>query len=195
MCMFEWKLPQATDAPVQRTRKNFTNASKPIPTTPEMRASPRRPSSKKEVRICPCKLGGLCWSAAAPRPDICARLAQLAARLNSLKGSEVYRSNDLANTVKARQHAAIFRNAPCPHYSEFAPGAAGGRMRAGGEKVHTGALLFAGWPHAAYGDHTNGGRCRLGCVIGLVSPALRGHCRIIRSSSILARKSVVSNPG
>ena len=145
------EVSQATDAPVQMTQKNFTNAPQPIPTTPEMRASPRHPSSKKEVRICPCKLGGLCWSAAAPRADICARLAQLAARPHSPQGSEVYRSNDLENTVEKWQHATIFRNAPCSHYSEFTPGGAERRMRTGGEKVHTGAMLFAGWPDAAYG--------------------------------------------
>ena len=41
------------------------------------------------------KLGELCWLATASRPDICACLAALAAKVNQLRVCDVHRINDL----------------------------------------------------------------------------------------------------
>ena len=72
----------------------------------------------EDVKLRHCKLGKLCWLATTAnyvivnlanyvsRPDICARLARIAPRANSLQGSDVYCVDDLVKTVKLRQEAA-----------------------------------------------------------------------------------------
>ena len=52
-----------------------------------------------------CRLGTV------SRLDICARLAQLAAKVNTLQGSDIYRINDRINTVKEWQRARILKYA------------------------------------------------------------------------------------
>ena len=111
------------------------------------------------------KTGGLSWQATISRPDTCARLARIALRLNSRHGSDVSRINPLAETLRAWQQTA-------PHPLPGARRDVDGRMRARGEKAHRGMTSIAGWR----------GRCRLGNVVGLMSPAFftgnpnsRGH--------------------
>ena len=57
-----------------------------MPASPEFWASPGRPLSVEENRRRQCKLVELRRLATVFRPDICARLAQLAAKVNSLHG-------------------------------------------------------------------------------------------------------------
>ena len=45
------------------------------------------------------KLGNLCWLATVSSPDICARIAGLATRVNSLPESGIYRFSDLIEAV------------------------------------------------------------------------------------------------
>ena len=52
-------------------------------------------------------MGGLRWLATFSSPDIYARLARIASRVNFLQGSDIYRVNDMAKTVKERRRAAV----------------------------------------------------------------------------------------
>ena len=69
----------------------LTVALKPIPTTAEIWAWGQCPLSMEEIRICQRKFGERRWLARAPRPDICARLAQLALKVNAPQESDIYR--------------------------------------------------------------------------------------------------------
>ena len=69
---------------------------KPLLTPLQSRAARQKTMSLEDTELRQCKIGELCWLATASRPDICARLARIAYRVNSLKGSDVYRINDLA---------------------------------------------------------------------------------------------------
>ena len=74
------ELTLAGDSLVQHTQGNFTDALKPFATSLTLRASRQRPLPLEEARMRQQKLMELRRLAAAPRPDTCARLAQLAAR-------------------------------------------------------------------------------------------------------------------
>ena len=50
-----------------------------------------------------CKLGDLRWLAKVSRPDVCAWLAQSAAKAKTPPSSDIYRINDLIKTAKERQ--------------------------------------------------------------------------------------------
>ena len=71
---------------------------KPIPTTPAFWALRKCPLALEEIKVCQRTRGELRVSATAPRPDICARVARLAARVNLLEGGDIYRINDLVET-------------------------------------------------------------------------------------------------
>ena len=64
-----------------------------------------------ETEMCQCKSGGLVWVAAVSPPDICALFAKIGSRINSLWGSDVYRSNELALAAEARQQATALKYA------------------------------------------------------------------------------------
>ena len=77
------------------TQDEFAQNLKPLRTAAQLRASRQKTLSTEDIRLRQCKLGELCLLATVPRPDICARLARTASRVNSLQGSDVYRINDL----------------------------------------------------------------------------------------------------
>ena len=52
------------------------------------------------IKLRQFKLGDLCRVATVSRPDICARLARIASRINALCGSDVYRINELVRAAK-----------------------------------------------------------------------------------------------
>lgn len=88
------ELSKANDFSAHSTGGDFTQAPKPSPT-----------SSLEEIRARQCKCIEATvssWSATASRPDICLRLAQLAARVKSLNGGGIQRTNDLVETEKER---------------------------------------------------------------------------------------------
>ena len=76
------QVPKANDSPVQLTQKNFTAALNPIPAYPELRALGQRPLLLGEIRMQRRKLGDRYWLAAASRPEIRARMAQVDGRAN-----------------------------------------------------------------------------------------------------------------
>ena len=78
-------------------------------------------SSMGGVRIRQRKLGELFWLAEVSLPDISARLAQLAARVNSIQASGIYRINNLIKTAKEWQQAPILKYATSSCPSELVP--------------------------------------------------------------------------
>ena len=96
-----------TEAPQDKDLSATTTKGKGS-TAPELWASTQRPLNMEEVRMHPCKLGELCWLAMVSRPEICARLARLASRVNSLVGSDVYQINDLLESAKEWLQATAF---------------------------------------------------------------------------------------
>ena len=118
-----------------------------------------------------------------PRPDICARLAQTAARVESLRATDLYRIGDLIKTVNERQEAPILHYASSSHPSESAPGDADWEMWTRERKVHCGTMTFADRSDAYCGDQTEKGRFRLGFVIGLASSTVRGRCDPLQMAS------------
>ena len=98
-------ITQECDLSVTLTRDKFAQNLKPLPVSAQFWAARQRALSTEDVKLCRRKPGELCWLAT----DICARSARTASRVNSLQGSDVYRINDLAQTVKARQQAAILK--------------------------------------------------------------------------------------
>ena len=61
--------------------------------------------------------------------------------------------------------------------------------------MHCGAMTLVGWSHAACGDQSAEGKCRLGYVNGLTSPTLKGPWHILSWASKFTQKSVNSNLG
>ena len=60
------------------------------------------------------------------------------------------------------------------------------------ERIHRNATTLIGWSDAAYGGQPSLGKCRLGYVIGFMSPNLHGPRHIIHWTSQFARKLVKS---
>ena len=129
---------QANDFSVQLAAGNFTKTLKPVPTTPALRASRQRPSLLDEIK----ELRG---PATVSRSNICACVARLAARVNSLRGNEIYRANDLARTGRGWQPGTVSKYAFSPHPIAPARGDVDGRMGArGGKFIASRCPLWAG---------------------------------------------------
>ena len=94
------ELSQDNSFSVTLTQKDFAEKLQPLGTSPQLWAARQKLLSPEDVELRQCKLGELCWLATVSRPDICARLARIASRINELTGSDVYRINDLVKTVK-----------------------------------------------------------------------------------------------
>ena len=122
----------------------FTRQLKLLDTSPALWKRRGRPLPDEEKLLCQCKMGELCWLAAVSRPDICARLAQLASKVNDLQRSEIYRINAVAETVEIDLPRTVLKYAP----SSFPLFPAGpdtkGRRRTRGEEAHGGTLSLAG---------------------------------------------------
>ena len=111
--------------------------------------------------------------------------------MNSLSGGDGIR--DLIKTVQIWRLATVLKYAVSFHQDEPATGIAGGRARAKGEKMHGGTTFSVGRPDAAYGDLSQAGGCKLGNVIGLMSPTPSGPRRISSSNSEFVPKLVTSS--
>ena len=143
------------------------------------------------------KLGEMRWAAAVSRPDICARSARIAPRINALCGSDVNCVNGLVRVAKDWGHATALKYASPSH-----PWRALGRsdevqrdLRKRGDRVHYGSTTLAGRPDAAYGGQLTEGKRRLGNVIGLASSTLKGSCRILPWTSKITKTKVKSSMG
>ena len=103
-------------------------------TSPILWADRQKPLGVEDKLLRQCKLGELCWLATVSRPDICARLAHIASRVNVLQGSDIYRINDLIKTVKLWQPRAVLKYASSSKPLFPPEGDAFGRFRARGER-------------------------------------------------------------
>ena len=92
---------------VSLTRGDFAERLRPLGASPQFRAARRKSLSPENAKLRQSKLGELCRLAAVSRPDICPRLARIASRINTLKGCDVYRINDLVKITKQWQPATV----------------------------------------------------------------------------------------
>ena len=115
-----------------------------FPTAPAFRAPRLRPLSSEEITVRQRNLAEFCRLATAFRPDICSRLGPLAARRSSVYGGDMYRVNDLVETLKEWQQATILLFASTSHTPSPARGDSDGRVRPSGDKLHCGTMTLAG---------------------------------------------------
>ena len=101
------ELVHDNDLSVTPTRDEFTQNLRPLPTTPQLWAARQKTLSLEDMKLRQCELGELCRLATVSAPDICARLACIASRVNSRQGSDAYCINDLVKSVKVRQEATV----------------------------------------------------------------------------------------
>ena len=88
-------LPRGSDFSVGLTQSAFAEGLLPMGTSPTLRANRQKLLGVEDKLLRQCKLGELCWLATVSRPDICARLARIASRVNVLRRGDIYRINDL----------------------------------------------------------------------------------------------------
>ena len=166
--------------------ENFTKSPKSIPTAPAVWASRQRPATSAEIGVRQCMLGEMRLLATVSRPDLFAPSAGLAARVNSLQGSDIYRIKDLAKTSNEWQRAAVLK--------QPARGDVDGQLRAAGGKMRCGAAFFVGWSDAAYCCHSSEEGIHLGFEISLMSSYIRGPCHL-QWASKFTRKVAQSSLG
>ena len=103
------ELAQDNKFSVTPTQGEFAKNLQPLPATPKLWAPRQQLLSPEDVKLRQCKLGELRRPANVSRPVICAPVARIASRINSLQGSEVYRINDLVETAKLRKKATVLK--------------------------------------------------------------------------------------
>ena len=84
------ELAQESEFPAALTQDEFATNLQALPTSPQLWAARQEMPSIGDVKLCQCTHGELSWLATVSRPDIRARLARIASRVNSLLGSDVY---------------------------------------------------------------------------------------------------------
>ena len=85
------EVSQETNFTEKLAQEEFTSNLKPPPTYPDLQAAPRQPLSQLDIQLRRCTFGELRWPAPVSRPDICARVARIAPRVDPLQGSDFYR--------------------------------------------------------------------------------------------------------
>ena len=95
------EVSQGSGFPVRLTREEFTRDLRPLSSLPGLWAARQQILLPEGIKLRWRNLGEFCWSARVPMLDICVRHDRNASRLNAEHGSDFYRINDLAKTVKA----------------------------------------------------------------------------------------------
>ena len=85
---------------VTLTQEDFAKNPKLLPTSSSLWEGRTGPLSSDYIKLRQCKSGEWRRDAAVSRPDICARSARIAPRINALCWSDVYRMNELGQLVK-----------------------------------------------------------------------------------------------
>ena len=147
------ELAHEKDFSATLTEADFAKNVKLLPTSPEPWAGRREPSSLDHIKLRQCKLGELCWVATVSRPDLCARLARIASRINALCGSDVCRIHGLVRAVKDWQQATVLKYAPPSHPWKTLGRSdrVAGELKERGGQVHGGSMTMVGWSDAACG--------------------------------------------
>ena len=143
------------------------------------------------------KLGELCRVAAVYRPNICARLARIAPRTNSLCRSDVCRINELVRAVKNCRQSAVLKYTSSSHPWKT-PGGGGNtedQLRNRGEEAHCGSMPWVACLDATYGDQLAEGKRQFGYVVGLMPLTLTGPRPVSQWPSKFTRRLVRSRSG
>ena len=153
--------------PVALTQEDLTKNLNFLHTRPKLRTGRKGPLSEEGAKTRKSKLGELCWLAAVSRPDFYARLAKIASRINSLRGSDIHRIGDLVREEKEwRQTTALkYASSSRPRRALDFAGKPMDGARTRGVKAHCGKMSRAGWSDASNGDRLAKGERRLGYAI------------------------------
>ena len=168
------ELAQEKDPSATSTRADFTKHMELLPTPPSLWARGKELLSRDYVKLRQCKLGELRRVATVSRPDICARLARIASKINAPCGSDVYRINGMVRAARDWQQATALKYASPSHprralgWGDEGQGAAQNR----GGRVRCGSMTLVRWSDAANKGQLTEGKCRLGSAIGLTSSTL-----------------------
>ena len=107
------------------------------------------PDEEKLLRQ--CKMREIFWLATVSRPDVRARPAPLAPKVNVFQGDDVYPMNALIKTMQLAQPRAVLRRTSSSFPLLPAGSDTRGRRRTRGGKMRGGALSLVGWPDASFG--------------------------------------------
>ena len=129
-------LAQGADSSVTLTREALAKNLKCHPAPPGLRAG-------REMRQ--CVMGELRCVSAVSRPDTCVRLARIASRINSLRGSGVRRIIELALSAKGWRKATALKHAS-PSHPWRTPGGVG---KAKDNLCNRGEEMHCGWTSGA----------------------------------------------
>ena len=161
-------LSEENDFSKKLNQEAFAKNLKPLHASPELWASRQRPLPPYGIKLRQRELGKLRRLAPLSRPDICAKLARIVSRVNSLRDSEIYRIRG------EKIHCGT---------------------RAGREQIHRGATSLIGRSDAAHGSQSGEEKCQLGHVKGLMSSTLKGPCHTLQWISIFTRQLVRGDLG
>ena len=163
--------------------------NEPPPTSPGSRAGRKEPLSLHYARTRQCKVGEPRWVAAVSGPEICARPARIASRINALCGSDMYRINELVRVAKARRKTTAPEDASSFRPWETPDGGCKGKvdLRNRVRKAHRGSTSLVGQSNAVHGDQSTEGKCRVGFTLGALSPTSSGPRRMLQWTSKFPR--------
>ena len=176
-------------------KSEFTANSKSPPTYPELRVARQQPLPPDAIRLRQCTLGELCSVPTASRPNICACLARLASKINSVRGSDAYCINELAKTGKAQQQAAVLNMPSRLILGRGRVGMSTDEREPGGGRIHCGTMSPVRRSDAANGGKSAGGICRLDYGIGLTLSTLNRPCHVLQWASKSTSALVKSDLG
>ena len=156
------KVAQGKDVSATLTQEDFSENLQRLPTSPERWAGRKNPLSTDGVKFRQCKLGELCWVAAASRPDICVRVARIALRINALCGSGVIRINEIVRAAKEWQQATVLKSASPSRPSKTlgSGGQIDAELRNRRREVHCSLTSSVGWSDASSENQSTEGKCR-----------------------------------
>ena len=137
------ELAQASDFSVTLTQDKFARDC--LSTSPQLRTVRQKTLATENVKLRQRKLRELCRLATVSRPDICARLALFAPRVNSLQGSDVSRIDGPAKPAKVWQQATVLKYLSSSHARKPEHGREDGRMRKRSQEIHGWTITLAGW--------------------------------------------------
>ena len=102
---------QEADLPATLTQADFAKNLKPLPTSSSLRAGREESLSMGSITLRQRKSGEVCWATTVYLPDICARLARVAASIHPVCGSGVFRINELVRVAKDWRRATALSHA------------------------------------------------------------------------------------
>ena len=97
------ELAQEKDFSATLIREAFSKNLQLLPTSPALWAGRMHPLMADDAKLRQCVLSDLRWVAAVSRPDICARLARIASRINAPRGRGPLRVSELVRVAKEWQ--------------------------------------------------------------------------------------------